>query len=71
MQEHQAGAYDGYTAARRPVMLVSHEHFTRIEDAVSAERRIKGWSRAKKEALVCGDFALIQQLAKRRTPKLS
>jgi putative endonuclease len=30
------------------------------------ERQIKGWSRAKKEALVRGDFGLIRQLSKRR-----
>jgi predicted GIY-YIG superfamily endonuclease len=66
LQEHQAGSFDGYTAARRPVRLAFHEHFQRIEDAIAAERRLKGWSRAKKEALVAGDFALIQELAKRR-----
>ncbi len=67
LQEHQAGSFDGYTAARRPVALIFHEHFQRIEDAIAAEQKLKGWSRAKKEALVAGDFGLIHELAKRRT----
>jgi predicted GIY-YIG superfamily endonuclease len=45
--EHQAGAYRGYTSTRRPVHLVWSEYFDRITDAIAAERKIKGWSRAK------------------------
>ncbi len=66
VDEHNAGRYGGYTARRRPVELVFHQEFHRITDAVAAERRIKGWSRAKKEALMRGDFPLLTQLAKRR-----
>ena len=54
--EHNAGAYGGYTAQRRPVTLVFSQWFDRITDAIAAERQVKGWSRAKKEALICGDF---------------
>jgi len=46
-------------------VLVWSESFTSREDAFAAERRIKGWSRVKKEALIRGDFAAIQRLAKR------
>ena len=46
--EHQAGAFDGYTARRRPVTLVFQQHFERVEDAVAAERQVKGWRRGKK-----------------------
>jgi predicted GIY-YIG superfamily endonuclease len=63
--EHNAGAFDGYTARRRPVMLVFSQHFDRIEDAVCAERQVKGWRRAKKEALIRGDFAALPTLARR------
>jgi len=31
--EHQAGAFDGYTARRRPITLVFHQQFERLEDA--------------------------------------
>jgi len=65
VSEHQLGLYEGYTSRRRPVVLVYHEHFERITDAIAAERRIKGWSRAKKEALVRENWARIQWLAKR------
>src|SRR6185369_14604166 len=41
--EHQAGAFGGYTARRRPVTLVFQQSFERIEDAIAAERQIKGW----------------------------
>ena len=43
LSEHQAGRFGGYTAPRRPVELVFSEHFLRIEDAIAAERRVKGW----------------------------
>ena len=64
--EHQMGAYPGYTSSRRPVTLVWSEHFGRITDAIAVERQIKGWSRAKKEALIKGDWRGISDLAKRR-----
>ena len=64
--EHQSGAFPGYTSTRRPVELVWSEHFERITDAIAVERQIKGWGRAKKEALMRGDWQSIQQLAKRR-----
>jgi predicted GIY-YIG superfamily endonuclease len=50
--EHEAGAFDGYTARRRPVTFVFHQHFERVEDAVAAERQVKGWRREKKETLI-------------------
>jgi putative endonuclease len=64
--EHQTGAYPGYTSTRRPVVLVWSEHFSRITDAIAVERKLKGWSRAKKEALVKCDWSEIGQLSKRR-----
>jgi putative endonuclease len=63
----QSGAYPGsYTYTRRPVSLVWSEHFDRITDAIAVERQIKGWSRAKKEALIAGNWTAIEQLSKRR-----
>jgi len=63
--EHETGAYRGYTYTRRPVRLVWSEHFDRITDAIAVERQIKGWTRAKKEALIRGDWNAIKGLAKR------
>jgi putative endonuclease len=59
------GTYDGYTAHRRPVKLVFQQAFGRIEDAVAAERQIKGWRRDKKEALIRGDYPALPLLASR------
>jgi predicted GIY-YIG superfamily endonuclease len=62
--QHNAGSFDGYTARRRPVTLVFAQEFDRITDAIAAERQLKGWRRAKKEALIRGDFEALQELAK-------
>ena len=64
--KHEIGFYDGYTAARRPVTLKWSAEFPDINEAVVVECQIKGWSRAKKEALMDGDFQLLHELAQRR-----
>ena len=62
--EHQAGGYCDFTSRRRPVRVMWSDYFpTRIE-ALEAERRIKPWSRAKKEALFNGDWAAVSYFAK-------
>ena len=70
VSEHQL-ALDrkSYTASRRPVALAYAEAYERVDEAVAAERRIKGWSRAKKEAYMRGDFASLVAQAKRRGGK--
>ena len=45
-------------------MLVWSDTFMTRDDAFAAERRIKGWSRAKKEALIAGDWERVRQLAR-------
>jgi putative endonuclease len=67
INQHNAGSFGGYTATRRPVTLLYAEHFDRIADAVSAERQIKGWSRAKKEALASGNLEALPGLSRRRS----
>jgi putative endonuclease len=67
LAQHQTGHFGGYTATRRPVVLVYSKYFDRIVDAIAAERQIKGWSRAKKEALIAGRFDLLRALSRRRT----
>lgn len=63
MYEHESGAFPGYTSKRRLVKLVWLEEFSDVNQAIDAERQIKGWSRAKKEALMKGVFMLIQELS--------
>ena len=67
--EHETGAYRGYTFSRRPVRLVWADRFDRITDAIAAERKLKGWTRAKKEALIRADWVKLMALAKRRGGK--
>ena len=69
--QHNAGTFPGYTESRRPVELVFSQWFDRFTDAIECERKLKGWSRAKKEAFIRGDTVLLQQLAKRRSFKAS
>jgi putative endonuclease len=62
--QHNAGTFGGYTIKRRPVALVYSQHFANITDAIEVERQIKGWTRAKKEALIAGDFHALRALAR-------
>lgn len=67
--EHNSGVYRGYTYMRRPVELVWSQDFPNAIDAIACERQLKGWSRAKKEALIRGDWKLVSALGKRRGGK--
>ncbi len=64
--QHQNGQTAGYTAGRLPVILVWSEEFPTRGEAIAAERRIQGWSRAKKEALIAGDWDKLRVLARNR-----
>lgn len=65
--QHNNGTFRGYTSSRRPVTLIYSEWFERITDAIECERKLKGWSRAKKEAFMRGDFAEVRKLAQRNS----
>jgi predicted GIY-YIG superfamily endonuclease len=55
--QHQEGLTpSSYTFSRRPVELVWSEEVATYHEALTHERQIKGWTRAKKEALIHGDF---------------
>lgn len=56
-QHHSKHFLNCYTATRLPVTLVYSQEFTAREEALAAERKIKGWSRKKKEALIRGDWS--------------
>lgn len=62
MFQHDAGEI-GYTSTRKPVELVWQGEFETREGAIAFERQIKGWSRAKKEALIRGDWTAVQRHA--------
>ena len=69
VMEHNRGEVECYTSTRRPVILVFSEEFSTRGDALACERRIKGWSRKKKEAMMRGDWAEVSRLACKRTLK--
>jgi predicted GIY-YIG superfamily endonuclease len=66
---HQSGLIEGYTATRRPVTLVWSDEFPSRYEALAAERQIKGWGRAKKLALIRGDWKMISALARNSKEK--
>lgn len=64
IKEHNSGMVYGYTSKRLPVVLKYSNRFDNPDDAIRAEKQIKGWSRAKKEALIKGDFDSLVNLSK-------
>ncbi len=50
--EHQTGAIKGFTKCYNVDRLVYSESFGYVLDAIAREKEIKGWTRAKKNALV-------------------
>jgi predicted GIY-YIG superfamily endonuclease len=65
---HNDGTFGGYTAKRRPIVLAYAEVFDSRDEAFRRERQVKGWSRAKKEALIRQDWTELQRLAKGAHP---
>lgn len=64
--QHQEGVYpDSYTFGRRPVKLSwCSDEVSRYSEALAFEKQVKGWNRAKKEALIRGDFGQIHEIVK-------
>ena len=52
MWEHRNGVFEGFTKKYRVNRLVYYELFHDIEEAIAREKQLKGWSRAKKIALI-------------------
>jgi predicted GIY-YIG superfamily endonuclease len=65
LAQHDQGAIPNcYTLKRRPVLLVYSQTFETREEALAAERQVKGWSRKKKEAMLRGDWGEVSRLAR-------
>jgi putative endonuclease len=72
--QHQFGEDRGcYTFTRRPVVLVHSSEFRYVDEAIAWEKQLKGWSRAKKQALIQNDWPRIVELARnyRQRPSTS
>ena len=65
--EHQNGLNkQAYTFNKRPVKVVFQEHFKDINQAIAFEKQIKGWRRAKKEALIKQEWDKLPELSRTR-----
>ena len=62
---HERGAIEGYTLSRRSVELVFSDQLSTRQEAFHRERQIKGWSRARKESLIKGDWDGLVELSNR------
>ena len=67
IDQHIDGTLGGYTATRRPIRVVFTCDFSTREQALERERQLKGWIRAKKEALIRGNWDKLRRLAIGRT----
>ena len=64
ISEHESGTHkNSYTHFRRPVKLVYSAEFSSVDLAIAMEKKIKKWSRVKKEALITGAFEHLPNLS--------
>ncbi|MBR2618828.1 MAG: GIY-YIG nuclease family protein [Paludibacteraceae bacterium] len=54
--QHLSGEGSNYTRKHKPIKLLYTEEYDSIEDAFFREKQVQGWSRRKKEALICGEW---------------
>ena len=66
LRRHNEGRAANFTAQRRPVTLACSEQHPSRAAARRREAQLKGWTTAKKEALVAGDRSTLHELARRR-----
>jgi len=65
LAQHNSGVItDSYTCHRKPVKIVYCEMFTEYLKAIEWEKRIKGWTRRKKEALIDGEWGKLKEFSK-------
>ncbi len=65
--QHESGTHiNSYTYKRRPIELVFYCEFTDISIAIETEKKIKKWSRVKKEALIKGEYEKLPNLSKKK-----
>lgn len=62
--EHNSEVHiESYCYSRRPVRLVFSQDFNNVDQAIAREKQIKGWSHAKKVALINGDWDKLVKLS--------
>jgi putative endonuclease len=65
LDQHSTGHGSAYTRRRLPIELAWSSPFERVEDAFLWEKRIQGWSHAKREALIIGGFDAVRSWSRR------
>jgi len=50
--QHRCGEVDGFTKRYHLNRLVWLEHFRNVNDAIACEKKLKGWRRSRKTALI-------------------
>ena len=66
--EHNCALYpEAWTASRLPVKLLWCQNFDRATDAITLEKQLKKWSRAKKDAFIRGDIRTLKTLAQSKS----
>ena len=64
LAEHKKGLVtESYTYSRRPIKLMFCQAFEDPSTAIEQEKRIKDWTRKKKEALIEGNWGNLRELA--------
>jgi putative endonuclease len=64
VSQHQVGTDPkAYTYSRRPVELVYNTIFGDIWEAIDWEKRVKRWSRKKKEAMISREWEKLPELS--------
>ena len=66
MDQHERSVVPGFVRDHWPAKLVWAGEFATRHEAIAMERRLKGWSRAKKLALIREDWETISELAKKK-----
>ncbi|MFD4422727.1 GIY-YIG nuclease family protein [Agromyces sp. NPDC058484] len=64
--QHNEGLGANFTRKHRPVELVYCETWDRVDDAYTREKQVQGWSRAKKQALIDGEYGRLPALSRGR-----
>lgn len=67
--EHNSGTGSKFTKDNRPQEIVYIEEYPTLSETRKREYQLKGWSRAKKMALISGNKDLLVKLSKAKNQK--
>lgn len=68
LKQHEDGEFwNCYTFDKRPIQLMFFREFEDNLKAIAFEKQVKGWSRAKKEALINGDIVKLKELSRSKS----